>query len=117
MRKRDGGFLAALACLVLFIYIFMHEDDPYFVFDNLVLNISTFSQLTSSMAKTFRWMVNSTNQIQLLIVKVNDFIVSGPLTDVLDWLLETNPVSWFSENGNMISPDGWFFDFIEGVIR
>ena len=90
-RGRRYGVLASIGCFIIFCYIFMHEDEPYFVFDNIYQNISGFSILTSSFAKMFRWSLNSMDKFTEFCSNFIDRLITiDPLDTqaILEWFWE-----------------------------
>lgn len=105
--KRMNIF-TGFACVILFIYIFMHETDPYFVYDNVVLNVAGFSQLSSSLANGMRWLFNSSASVKDWLVDILDHMFQYDLPDIFERLTYGPILSIVEAFEELYNKLGWF---------
>ena len=78
------GIITGFVCVILFIYIFMHEEDPYYAYDNIVLNIAAFSEMSASLANGTRWLFNSVENARDFLVDVLDHMFTIDIPTIIE---------------------------------
>lgn len=96
-RRSRSGFLISLVCLVFLIRILLNEDDPFYLFDNVVPFVAGFSKMSSTVAKFCRWVLNSGAAIQNWSVKILDSLIVSGAGSLLDAIWDLiNPMNWYT---------------------